>query len=173
MGTGDQQAFNELYDRYYQRLYYYFFRMLGSSKEMANDFLQELFLKIIEKQEHFDPRYEFRTWIFSIAHNLCKNEYRRRDVRRNIPLPETDQTDPVSPGNISRDELVDRIFKNLDQLTEEQKSVFLMHYREGFRINEISEVLDLSPGTVKSRLFYARKFLADKLQYLKDEIDIN
>lgn len=168
--SGNQQAFTELYRRYQQRLYYYFFRMLDNSDELANDFLQEVFLKIIEKPERFNPDYSFKTWIFSVAYNLCKNEYRRREIRKNGPTPDLELA-PVLPESISRDELIARLFDSLNELSAEHRSVFLMHYREGFAVKEIAEMLDIAPGTVKSRLFNTRRFLADKFQYLKDEIE--
>lgn len=170
IASGDQQAFTELYHRYQQRLYYYFFRMLGNSEELANDFLQEVFLKIIEKPERFNSDYSFKTWLFSIAYNLCKNEYRRREIRKDGPVQET-SLPPILPESISQEELLSQMFSSLDELSTEHRSVFLMHYREGFAVKDIAEMLDIAPGTVKSRLFNTRKFLADKFQYLKDEIE--
>jgi RNA polymerase sigma-70 factor (ECF subfamily) len=66
---------------------------------------------------------------------------------------------------------VNRIFEKLDELGPEQRSVFLMHYREGFQIKEIASILGTSEGTVKSRLFYTRKYLAEKFQHFVDQIE--
>lgn len=170
IGNGDQEAFNQLYDRYKDRLYYYFFRMLGNSEALANDFLQDLFLRIIENPGRFNPSFPFKTWVFSVAYNLCKNEYRRREIRKETPQTEN-QVNPVLPGSINQESLVNRIFKSLDELSPEHRSVFIMHYREGFPIKEIAGILELAPGTVKSRLFYTRKYLAEKFQHLKGEIE--
>ena len=82
----DVAAFDELYERYVQRLLRYFHRMLAANEEQAQDFLQETFLRVIEKRSSFDPTGRFSTWIFAIAHNLCCNEYRRREVREKAPL---------------------------------------------------------------------------------------
>ena len=168
--NGNQQAFSELYQRYKDRLYYYFFRMLGNSEEQANDFLQDVFLKIIEKPGRFNPNYPFKTWLFSVAYNLCKNEYRYREVRKAAP-PCEKLTNPELPESLSKEELVSRIFDSLDELSPEHRSVFIMHYREGFPVKEIAGILELAPGTVKSRLFYTRKYLAEKFQHLKGEIE--
>ena len=78
MQQGQESAFNALYDRYSQRMYRYFYRMLGQSAEMAHDFTQELFLKIIEQPEAFDTGRRFSTWFYAVAGNLVKNEYRRK-----------------------------------------------------------------------------------------------
>lgn len=170
---GDQEAFSALYHRYNDRMYYYFYRMLGNSAEQANDFLQELFLKLIEKPECYNPKFSFPTWLYSIANNMCKNEYRRREIRREYHTAEAlePQLDYLSDLTVEPEQLIEKIFATLDELGEEYRSAFLLRYREGFSIKEVAEILELPEGTIKSRLFYARKMLSEKLNYLKDEIE--
>lgn len=171
--SGDQAAFSELYHRYKDRLYYYFYRMLGNSSEMANDFLQELFMKTILKPESYNPAYPFQTWLFSAANNMCKNEYRRRGVRQEYQEYEAleEKLDFINESAIEPELVIEKIFQTLDLLGEEHRSAFLLRYREGFSIREVAQTLELPEGTVKSRLFYAKKMLAEKLNYLKDEIE--
>jgi RNA polymerase sigma-70 factor (ECF subfamily) len=171
--SGDQAAFSELYRRYKDRLYYYFYRMLGNSIDQANDFLQELFMKIIEKPESYNPTYAFKTWLYSTANNMCKNEYRRRGVRLEYQEYESldQKLDFINEPTVEPEHIIEKIFQSLDQLGEEHRSAFLLRYREGFSIKEVAETLDLPEGTVKSRLFYTKKMLAEKLNYLKDEIE--
>jgi RNA polymerase sigma-70 factor, ECF subfamily len=171
--SGDHAAFRELYHRYKDQMYYYLYRMLGNSTEQANDFLQELFMKIIEKPESYNPSYAFKTWLFSMANNMCKNEYRHRGVRLEYHEYEAleQKLDYINESAIEPEHLIEKIFQLLDQLGEEHRSAFLLRYREGFSVREVAETLELPEGTVKSRLFYARKILADKLNYLKDEIE--
>lgn len=171
--SGDQAAFVELYRRYKDRMFYYFYRMLGNSTELANDFLQELFLKLIEKPESYNSAWSFSTWFYSVANNLCKNEYRRRGVRQNYQEKEgvNPKSELINESAIEPEQVVEKIFETLDDLGEEHRSAFLLRYREGFSIKEIAEILQLPEGTIKSRLFYARKTLAVKLDYLKDEIE--
>lgn len=170
---GDQSAFAELYHRYKERMYYYFYRMLGNSSEQANDFLQELFMKLIEKPESFNPKFPFQTWFYSVANNMCKNEYRRREVRQEFQATETSvtQLDFIDDKTIEPEQIVEKIFDTLEELGEEHRSAFLLRYREGFSIKDVAEILELPEGTVKSRLFYAKKMLAEKLNYLKDEVE--
>lgn len=170
--SGDQAAFGKLYHRYKSRMYYYFYRMLGNSAEQANDFLQELFMKLIEKPESYNPAYNFSTWLYSVANNLCKNEYRRREVRQGYQASEIQETsdDCLNDYSVEPEQAVEKIFQTLELLGEEHRSAFLLRYREGFSIKEVAEILELPEGTVKSRLFYAKKLLAEKLEYLKDEI---
>lgn len=171
--SGDQAAFSELYNRYKDRMYYYFYRMLNNSTENANDFVQELFMKIIAKPDSYNPAYAFHTWVYSVANNMCKNEYRRRGIRL-----EYQEYEALKPGvdfmnetTIEPEQIIEKIFQTLDHLGEEHRSVFLLRYREEFSIREVADILGLPEGTVKSRLFNARKVLAEKLNYLKDEIE--
>ncbi len=155
---GDNDAFNILYNRYKNRLLYYFFRMLWNSQELAQDFLQEIFYKIIEKPHLFNPRQNFKKWIFSVANNMCKNEYRKKEVRRNTSiLDSVDIYSDINEETKNIEKIIPKIFEILDEFTDEQKSCFLFRYREGFSVKEISEILNISEGTVKSRLFYTRK----------------
>ena len=75
----DVSAFDEIYQRYGQCLLFYFCRMLGGDKAKAQDFLQDLFIKIIDKKN--SPVQNFKSWIFTIAHNMCKNEFRNKKAR--------------------------------------------------------------------------------------------
>jgi len=164
--NGDSAAFNELYDRYNARILYYFYRMLGNDKELAQDFLQDLFFKIIDKPQLFDVERKFSTWIFSIAHNMCKNEYRSRQVR-NIMEKGFDADsflDNEETADYSSLQIED-IFSCLNEFDEIHRTAFLLKYREGLSINEISAILCLPTGTIKSRLFYTRKKIQEKLQH--------
>lgn len=162
--NGDCKAFDVLYKRYNERLYYYFFRMLGFEHQVAEDFVQDLFVRIIDKPQRFDVRRKFSTWIFSIAHNMCKNEYRSREVRSIISTTENpDYYIQEEDSKKDNKQHLDTIFKILNQMDESHKTVFLLKYREGFSIEEISDITSLPQGTVKSRLHYARKKIQEKV----------
>jgi RNA polymerase sigma-70 factor (ECF subfamily) len=163
---GDTAAFNELYQRYSKRLMYYFIRMLGGSNEKAQDFLQDIFVKIIERPDLFDTSRKFSTWIFSVAHNMCKNEYRRMSIRGNIVHEdEIDRHTEINETELQDMQLTaDQIFDAIDSLGEAEKTAFILYYREDFTLQEIGKVLSLPEGTIKSKLFYTRKKLSKKLQ---------
>lgn len=166
-GRGDADAFDELYGRYSQRLLYYFYRMLGDDK--AQDFLQELFLKVIEKNESCAAAPRFSTWLFTVAHNMCCNEYRHKAVRQEVFLGDVDLLHPCAEGDDIERELDQAAFKKsllaeLDRLDQVKRSTFLLRYQEDFAIDEIGTIMGCSPGTVKSRLFYTTRLLADRLQ---------
>ncbi len=166
----DSLAFDELYQRYSQRLLYYFFRMFGGDEAKAQDFLQDLFLKIIEKPDQFASKHKFTSWIFTVAHNMCKNEYRRLSVRQVID--DNTDLDSVSIGEGSKlieQQIDQKIFENqlsqeLQKLNPDYQSTFILRFQENLSIKEISNILACSEGTVKSRLFHATRKLMKQLQ---------
>ncbi len=169
MAQGNTMAFDELYHRYSTRLLHYFYRMLHKDTEKAQDFLQDLFLKIIEKPALFDTQKRFSTWIYSVANNMCKNEYRRLQVRQNgqVQIAATDEDDyelPLIDQQID-DLLLKKVLNEaVEQLEDSKRNVFLLRYQENFSIKEIAEITQCPEGTVKSRLFYSIKQLTQQLQ---------
>jgi RNA polymerase sigma-70 factor (ECF subfamily) len=167
-----QEAFDELYERYSRRMLFYFHRMLGGDHEKEQDFLQELFLKIIERPCLFNVEQSFRTWIYTVAHNMCKNEYRRLKISK-IVEPAAD-VEAITPASFDEEEKMENaldwkrfraaLFQELAKLDEDHRATFILRHQDGFSIKEISEVLGCSEGTTKSRLFYTAKKLATRLR---------
>ena len=171
----DSYAFELLYDKYSEPLLNYFYRMLWEDREKAEDFLQDLFAKIAEKPKLFNTNRNFKTWLYSVANNMCKNEYRKQEVRKgtNNSLDEGMQ---VKDKNIDQSKSTDfsifneQLQTELNKLDENQKSTFVMRYVEDLSIKEIAKAMGCSEGTVKSRLFYTLKKLADKLQHFNPKL---
>ncbi|MEO0471843.1 MAG: sigma-70 family RNA polymerase sigma factor [Bacteroidota bacterium] len=164
----DEWAFEVLYDRYSQRMLQYFHRMLWQDEETAQDFLQELFIKVVEKAQTFDSSRRCSTWLYTLAGNMCKNEYRRRGVRK-VMTKLDDTYESALPSEDFRDELDQQSFRSalaeeVNQLSDTHQEVFRLRYQEELPIREISEIVGCSEGTVKSRLFYGLRKLAGKLQ---------
>lgn len=165
----ETRAFSELYDRYAGVLVNYFYKMLWQDKEKAQDFMQDLFAKIIEKPHLFDVKRNFKTWMFSVANNMCKNEYRKQSIRKNTSYDVEEGYQVKDTAMDAMDKLQDSQFseklnKELDKLGEKQKSAFVMRYFQELSIKEIAETLNISEGTVKSRLFYTLKKLTVSLK---------
>ena len=163
---GQEAAFDELYRRYSQRMLHFFYRMLGQEEEIAQDFLQELFLKLVEKPDRYDPRRRFSTWFFAVASNMVKNEYRRRAVRQGqVSL---DTAHPLSPpeaeDQLDRHTLHLHLEQAIDQLSPTHRETILLRFREEHSVKEISDIMTCSEGTVKSRLFYGLRQLARGLR---------
>lgn len=169
---GDSVAFDVLYERYSKRLLIFFFKAFGGDEQKAQDFLQDIFLKIIEKAGLFNPEKNFATWIFTIAYNLTKNEYRRMDVRKIMDYETGLEKFPeasVAGDFKDVDSKIDHInfqkalFDELKLVGEDHRLTFLLRFQQNHSIREISEIMNCSEGTVKSRLFYTTKKLAQKL----------
>lgn len=169
IGKGDQRAFDEIYHRYSGPLLGYFIRMLWKDREKAEDFVHDIFSKIVRKPELFDPTRKFKTWVFSVANNMCKNEYKKQEVRKNTSNG-LDAHYAVGDANTDVfSEVHDRFFRAefeecLEALDEKHSEAFKLRHIEGLSIKEIADVLEISDGTVKSRLFYATKYLAESLK---------
>jgi RNA polymerase sigma-70 factor (ECF subfamily) len=142
---------------------------MWKDKEKAEDFVHDLFAKIINKPESFDVTRAFKTWVYSVANNMVKNEYKKQEVRKNTSNG-LDNTYAVFDENSNvLNEVQDMFFQNafqncLTDLDEKHKEVFSLRHLDGLSIKEIAEVLEISDGTVKSRLFYATKYLSESLK---------
>jgi len=169
MSSGDKLAFDELYKRYSGPLLAYFMRMLWKDREKAEDFLHDLFTKLIQKPDYFDPTRSFKTWVYSVANNMCKNEYKRQEVRKGT-VNGLDNHYSLSDKSINvMGEVQDAFFqeafeRSLDELDQKHREAFILRHVEGLSIKEISETLNANEGTIKSRIFYAVKYLAESLK---------
>ncbi len=168
LSKGDKMAFNELYQRYSGQLRGYFMNMLWRDKEKAEDFVHDLFAKIIRNPDNFDVNRSFKTWLFSVASNMCKNEYKKQEVRKNTSNGVEDYRN-VSSNNNVLNEVQDVQFKEafeetLETLDEKHREVFTLRHFDGLSMKEIAEIMEINEGTVKSRLFYATKQLAEQLK---------
>lgn len=170
LSKGEVLAFDELYARYSRRLMIYFARMLNFDKDLAEDALQDLFLKIAEHPEKFDRNRSFKTWIFSVASNTCKNYYRHRSVvvqsreelqYLNGKVHENSFTNLAS--KIDAVEFRKMLEEVLDELPPEKKEAFILKYQEEKSIAEIAFIQNCPEGSVKSRLHYTLKLLEEKL----------
>lgn len=164
----NERAFDELYLRYSQRMLHFFYRMLNRDEVKAQDFLQDLFMKLLEKPHLFKKGNKFSTWIYTVASNMVKNEYRSLQVRKIVSKMEDLSHLPVGAwmddGNIDRQHFKVVLEREIEHLSPKHREVFFLRFREDLSIKEISEITACSEGTVKSRIFYALKRLAQNMQ---------
>jgi RNA polymerase sigma-70 factor (ECF subfamily) len=165
---GEKTAFNELYQRYSGKLYGYMLKLLWYNEVRAQDLLQDLFTKIITQPHLFDTNRSFKTWVYTIASNLCKNEFKRNEVRKNTSNG-LDNHHQLSAADDVEQTVNDWEFKaaldqELKKLDDKHREVFVLKHIDGLSIKEISKIVGINEGTVKSRLFYAIKKLAVELK---------
>lgn len=141
---------------------------LTTNKEDAKDLLQETTLRALDNKEKYYENVNFKGWVFTIMHNIFVNNY-RRIVRTQTII---DQTENLYHLNLPQDSGFDtpegaytiaEITKAINNFSKEYKVPFSMHI-SGFKYEEIAHKLDLPIGTVKSRIFFARKKLQETLK---------
>ena len=170
----DEGSFDLLLARHGAGVLRFIIRMTGAEKPQAEDLLQEIFMKVIERRKKYDPGQKFSTWLYSIARNHCIDFLRTESYRRHssldAPLSMEEEGGAVVIDFIRSDEkdqeerAFDLEVKELIEigvrgLKEEFREVFLLREVEGLSLEEIAEVTESPLGTVKSRLRYAYKGL--------------
>ena len=163
MDQNAHAALEELHRRYSKRLLGYFIKMLNKDVDLAQDFVQDLFLKIMEKKHLYDPNKKFYSWIFAIASNQCKTAYRH--FGKTIELhPEQHDQVKLDESAFEKKQFLADLQLTIDQLEHIHKEVFVLRFLEHFSLQEIAEITDVQVGTVKSRLFNATKKVAEQLK---------
>ena len=176
--AGQTEAFGALVQRYQDRLYPTILRLVGSAED-AKDVLQDTFLRAFEKLDQFQGDSSFYTWVYRIAVNLALSGHRRHRVRSMLryrgerpvsrgedPADESADADPTS--SLERAEREQIVEAALDQLCPDHRAVVVLKDFDGRRYEEISAILDIPVGTVRSRLHRARCELRDRLRSLVD-----
>ena len=163
-----RSALSLLYTKHAQDLFEFLFLMLGRDKESASDLVHDSFLRAFEKRHLFDASRPFRPWLFRIASNLGKNEFRRRHSDKEGMEELVKEENDLS--EISADFTVQDIIWNLvDQLKPDHREVVILRFRTGLQVNEIAEITGIPEGTVKSRLFYGLRSLSQIIYKFKNE----
>ena len=168
---GDELAYVELVNRYRNRLINFVFRFVGT-KEESEDIVQDTFVKLYEKKDYYRPINEFSTWIVTIASNLAKTELRKRKRRKTSSLsdlglenkdfdvPVQDTTDEETLDEFADSQIQDAI----QSLQIHFRTALILRDIEELSYEEISKILDVPLGTIKSRINRARLQLQEKLK---------
>ena len=180
--AGDLDAYDELVRRYHSRLFGMVFNMTGNRQD-AEDLLQDVFVKAFDALKGFKGDASFYTWVYRIAINrtinFVKGRRRRMTVSINDPglnrdNPEERRPELATNETPARDarlkEIQEKLNKALGTLSENHRTVVIMHDMQGVPHEQIAEILGISCGTVRSRLFYARQALQVQLSEFKDEL---
>jgi len=175
---GDTYAQGELVREWYPRIYNYAYKYFGDA-DLASEAAQQTFIAMHHKIGQLKECDKFKSWIYTVATNICRQESRKgkrhrwlsfdqllpKQKEENSPIWEISKPRESNPEQTYlQEELGGILTKCLQQLSKDQREVLIMKEYEGLKFREIAEALKVSENTVKSRLYYAfshmRKLLA-------------
>lgn len=174
---GDSYAFDQLVRRYKDPLLNFIFRFIGDIIE-SEDIVQDTFYRVYKNKHYYKEVAKFSTWIYTIAGNLAKTELRKRKRRKifsinketqsekefELPDPERDPEEEVNSTITEK-----HIYKAIRNLPPKFRQVIILRDVQGFSYEEISSIIKVPLGTVKSRVNRARLRLQDDLSFLLDD----
>ena len=174
---GDESSFEILVERYEEQLLNFFFR-LTRNRQASEDLTQETFFRLIRSKDAYRVKASFRTFVYRIARNLWIDRYRSKRARPQSfslsgmgerpgdrPMEEQLEGNDPHPGErLESDEARELLSEAVDALPETQREVFVLWLETGMKYAEISKVLGVPVGTIKSRMHTAIHSLKDKLQ---------
>lgn len=173
--AGQPQALAELVKRYQAAVLRVCISIVGSRD--VDDLVQEIFIKILQRLDRFEGRSALFTWIYEVTVNHCRDELRRRKRRRwfslqalpqtvveNIPLDEKPVTD-----RIENDELEQHLHREINKLKPKYRELIVLRDLEGLSYEEIAQVCQIDVKLVKSRLYEARRILAQNMRNFMEE----
>lgn len=166
--AGDDAAFERLVIRYQERLFNTIAQMVGCKTE-AEDVVQDAFVQAYVKLSTFRRDSAFYTWLYRIAMNVAISRRRRKRPTLSVEQHQESSGEEPLDGNeapterLERDELRTQVHEALGRLNEQYRAILVLREMEGFCYEEISEILELPIGTVRSRLHRARSQLKEEL----------
>ncbi|MFC3197121.1 RNA polymerase sigma factor [Parapedobacter deserti] len=162
---GDHCAFLSLYNRYKKRIAVKLLTLL-KSEDLAQDALQEIFMKIWEKRAYINPELSFPAFLYRLARNEVSDIIRRAHQDERL-MQHLLRQSPVSENPIeafiTREENVSLVQHALQQLPQRQRQVFILHKIEGKSYKEISELLNISPAAINQHIYRAMQRLSSIL----------
>ena len=184
---GDVGSFADLVSRYQRELFHFLVRFVGD-RAAAEDVFQEAFLQVHQSAEQFDLQRRFRPWLFTIAANKARDMIRSQARRPTSPLQASINSNDDDSGefldllssaaampqeDLERQELQTAVQKTVMAMPEHLREILLLSYFHQFPYKQISEILDIPLGTVKSRLHAAVAHFADRWKAMNDKKPAN
>ena len=172
---GQQSSFSELIDEYKNMVFSLSYKMTNSLED-AEDISQEVFIRVYKSLYNFNPRYKFSTWLYQMTLNLCRDRFRKGkipSVSLDTPLDKDDQKDlrSIIPDNQNNPEDIimgveqtNFINDLITSLPLKYREVIILRHLKDLSYDEMSKILNISLGSVKTRLFRARELLKNKLK---------
>ena len=170
--SGDELAFIELVNRYRDKLHNFIYYFLGDI-EQAEDVVQDTMIKLYEKKHYYKQVAKFSTWIYTIARNLANTELRKRKRRKTFSISELsknknnfdlkDDRNPIDK-EIESEFILKEINHAIQNLSKSYRTVIILRDIQKLSYDEISNIVDVPIGTIKSRINRARLQLQIELK---------
>jgi len=169
----DKKAFKNLYEEYNSRVYRTAYIILNSTV-MAEDILQEVFTSLYQKGSKLRHYEAFEAWLYKVTVNSCMN-YMKKEKKTTFIADEKviDAINEIKKEDAPEDMILSKEFRNeimnyIYELPAQLRSTVILFYYNELSIKDIASIMECSEGTVKSRLFYSKKYLKDKIKEKKD-----
>lgn len=178
--AGDPSAFEALILPYESKIYNIAYQMFRNEQD-AFDAAQEILIKVYRNLAKFNHESAFSTWLYRLAKNTCIDEYRKRkrhqEHTQSMQIHSDGETRTLDfedhtatpEQTILQQEVIQEVHKALDLLKPEQKIILVYRDLQGMAYDEIADILDVSLGTVKSRISRARIALKEKILELREQ----
>lgn len=168
---GNKIAFELLYERYFNKMVWYAHSFLQNTQS-AEDTVQEVFIKIIQTPEKFDVNRTFSTWIYRVTANLCKNRLRDEKQRAQSAkeiVPDIEYNFSQLNHQADMIYLQNLLKEKFENLSEKEKNIFILRFEQQLSIKEVSAIMNIPEGSVKSGIYYLLKKYANILNYYNYE----
>lgn len=177
---GDPQALNELFNAYYNDVYYFALKTVKDS-DLACDITQDTFVQIIKDLPSLQESAAFVSWMKQIAYHKCTGYFRKKkdvileeaeDGSTLFDIVAEDRTEFIPDEALDQKDFRDTILAMIDTLSEEQRAALLLYYFDELSVSQIARIQNVSEGTVKSRLNYGRKSIKKAVEDYEKKNDV-
>jgi RNA polymerase sigma-70 factor, ECF subfamily len=166
VAKGDDEAFREILTRYQASILNLAFRLLGDAQE-AKDIAQEVFLRLFQAADRYQPNTQFKSFLYRIARNLCFDYLeKKKPVYMDELQVVADSASPLAA--IEREELSERVRRAVLSLPTNQRMALLLHHFDGLKYAEIAEAMNTSVSAVESLLVRAKRAMREMLKDLDE-----
>ncbi|MFN8421439.1 MAG: RNA polymerase sigma factor [Anaerolineae bacterium] len=167
LSRGQREMLTPLVERHHARLLGYLYRLSGGERTLAEDWVQESFMRLLRQISQYVYPRPFKPYLYAIATNIARDHFKSAASRTgSLPLDYADHmvADQPSPEQtVAADQQVQQVILTLRQLPDQQRETVILRYYEEWSLAEIAAALDIPIGTVKSRLSLALKRLRELL----------
>lgn len=168
--AGENLVLDILMQRYQESLYNFVLRYIHDD-QLAYDIVQETFVRVYTRATSFKPEFRFKTWLYQIALNLCRDRGRRKGLRRFFSFNEAEEKESLYTGydagieekKDTKDDIA-RLQKEIARLPHKLKSALILFSLEEKSQIESAEILGVSPKTIETRVYRAKKILEKKMK---------